>query len=71
MTANATNIAKKTAALEKEKKKRRRAWFALVLIVLLIVAAGFAILCTGRILFSANPRFKLRELRIDGAGYWK
>ena len=71
MTANATNTAKKTAALELEKKKRRRAWFALVLIVLVIVAAGFAIFCAGRILFSANPRFQLRELRIDGAGYWK
>ena len=70
MTANAINTAKKTAALKKE-KKRRLAWLAGFLIVLVIVAAGFAIFCAGRILFSANPRFKLRELRIDGAGYWK
>ena len=71
MTATGTNTAKKTAALEQAKKKRIRAYFALFLIVLVIVAAGFSIFCAGRILFSANPRFKLRELRIDGAGYWK
>ena len=66
-----TNSVKKTAAAEQEKKKRRRALLAFFLILLFIAAVGFAFFGAKRLLFTDNPRFKLRKLRVDGAGYWK
>lgn len=70
MAVAKTETARK-AADQQEKKRRRGALLALLLIILAAAAVCFAVFGASRVLFTANPRFQLRKIRVNGPGYWK
>lgn len=54
-----------------EKKRIRKALLAAALIVLCIVLAVLGLYFSGKMLFSGNSRFALREVKVSGAGFWQ
>ena len=57
---------------DKQKKKRGLgALLALLLILCAAAAVVFAVIAVSKALFTANPRFKLQKVLVNGTGYWK
>ena len=69
--ATSQQTSAKDKQAEQGRKKLRGAGLAVLLIVILLGAAGTAIFFARRALFVANPRLVLREIRVNGAGYWR
>jgi cell division septal protein FtsQ len=44
---------------------------AVLFLFLVLAAAGSGFFFAGKLLFTSNPRLVLREIRVDGPGYWK
>ena len=68
-------VAKKKISPRGEDKQKKKKWrgalLALLLIAAVIAAVLFAVFGAAKLLFTANPRFQLRETRVSGPGYWK
>ena len=66
-------VAKKKISPRGEDKQKKLFYCGIfpLLIAAVIAAVLFAVFGASKILFTANPRFKLREIRVSGPGYWK
>lgn len=71
MAVAKTTSARKTAEQKQEKKKQKGALLAVFLILLILILAGGGLFLLKKVLFAANPRLTLREIRVNGTGYWK
>ncbi|MBR7104194.1 MAG: FtsQ-type POTRA domain-containing protein [Lentisphaeria bacterium] len=71
MAAVRESTAKNSSAGRQDKKKVRNAVLAVFLLLLVSGAAGAGFWGVRKLLFDANPRFLLREIRVNGSGYWK